>query len=430
MKIFQRRGYILFILAAVYALSVLDRQILAILLQPIKLDLGLSDGRLGFITGIAFAIFYTFLGIPLARVADLWNRKNLIAIALSVFSIMTALCSTATNFWHLLLMRIGVGIGEAGATPASISTIADLYPERSRGTATALFTVGGVMGTFLGFAAGGIIAQAWGWRAAFAAVGFPGLALAMLVVFTGTEPPREIATGGTPTLAQVLPFLWRQRAFRHLTCGVALLLFFGHGFQTWLPAYFQRSHGMSLAQIGVTLGILIGGLSAVGILASGLLSDRLSSSDVRWRSWIVAIAICVTLPFYVTTLLAQDKILALASYAVPALLSIFYQAPALSLLQGLAPAQMRAVAVAIVLFVVNLVGIGLGPQLVGIVSDALQPRFGGESLRYALLVASPVLLWSAAHFYWAGRHLPDDLARVHLTAAGSATLDPSRAHLA
>ncbi len=407
------RGYLLFLLAAVYSLSILDRQILAILLQPIKADLHLSDSQLGFLSGIAFAIFYTLLGIPLARIADVWNRTRLIAISLSIFSVLTSLCGVVTHFWHLLLMRVGVGIGEAGTTPASVSIIADLYPEKSRGTATALFTVGGIFGTFLGFAAGGPIAQAYGWRTAFVIAGIPGLVLALVVAFTARDPVREVVDRtNRPSVPVVLRYLWGQRAFCHLTAGVTLVLFFGHGFQTWLPAFFQRSHDMSLARIGVTLGLLIGGLSAVGILSSGVLSDRLSRTDVRWRSWIVSIAIGIMLPFYIATLLVADEHVALATYAIPALLSIFYQAPALALVQGLAPPQMRATAVAVVLFVGNLVGSGIGPQAVGIVSDVLRASFGEESLRYALLCSTPVLLWAAAHFYWAGTHLQRELAQV------------------
>jgi len=425
MRLVERRGYALFVLAAVYALSVLDRQIVAILLQPIKLELRLTDTQLGFLSGIAFAIFYTLLGLPLARVADTHSRRRLIAVSLAIFSIMTALCGVVGSFGQLLLLRICVGVGEAGTTPASTSMIADLYSERSRGIAMALFTIGGITGSFLGFAAGGVIAHLLGWRATFMLVGVPGVILAFLVAATLQDaqrryPEQHVSEANVPRTVEVLQFLWRQRAFRHLTCGMALVLFSGYAFQTWLPAYFQRSYGMSILQTGLAMGSLIGGFSAAGILASGLLSDRLMTADIRWQSWIVAVSAVVMLPFYIATLLVHDSRVAFAAYAIPALLGAFYQAPSLALVQGLAPPQMRATAIAVVLFVANIVGIGMGPQLVGIVSDHLQSHMGAESLRYSLLISTAVLPWAAAHFYRAAKYLAGDIARAR---------DASRPHL-
>jgi MFS family permease len=414
----SRRGYVLFILCAVYSVSVFDRNILSILLEPVRAELNLSDTHLGFLSGLAFALFYVTLAVPIARLADLWKRTRVIALSLAVFSTMTALCSLAMSFWQLLLMRVGVGIGEAGTTPSSTAIIADLYPEESRGSAMSLFAIGGSSGVFLGFAVGGFVAETFGWRYAFLVAAFPGLALALLMHFTVKEPQRSasqqrraVELGGKPSTVEVLRFLWMQRSLRHLTLGIGLLLLFGYAFQTWLPSYFQRSFGMGIAQTGFIMGVPFGVLGVLGMLAAGVLADRLVN-DMRWRSWIVAIAVCTAFPFCVLTMLAPSKYLAIAAYAIPSALGTFYIAPVFALIQSLAPPHMRATALATVIAVANIVGMGLGAQIVGILSDLLNSRYGAESLRFALLACTPALVWAAMHFYRAAVHLETDLARA------------------
>lgn len=421
--VLRQRYYALFLLAAVYALSVLDRQIVAILLQPIKEDLHLSDTQLGFLSGIAFGIFYATLGLPIARLADVWNRRNVIVVSLSIFSVMTAICGLAGNFFQLFLGRVGVGIGEAGTTPPSTSIIADLFPERMRARAMALFTVGGNAGIFLGLVVAGVVAEVAGWRSAFLVAGLPGLALALLIALTVKEPSRGMSEGrsvrgetGAPSLMESLRFVWSQRAFRHLALGAALLLLFGNGSFAFFPSFLHRSFGMSLSEIGLTLGLLIGGFSAVGVLLAGVIADWLGARDVRWKIWIVAIVASAMFPFYVAIYLAQSKFEVLLALVLPATLSVFYQAPVLALVQGLAPLKMRAVAIATLLFVGNIIGFGVGPQLVGILSDFLNPRFGDDSLRIALLSCTPILLWAGLHFYLASRYLVADLRRAEAAA--------------
>ena len=409
------RRYVLGVLVVVYSFNFIDRQILSILLEPIKAELGLSDAQLGLLTGFAFAAFYATLGIPIARHADRSNRRNLIALALTVWSAMTALSGLAQNFWHLLIARIGVGVGEAGCSPPAHAIIADYYPVERRATALGIYALGIPFGILFGFLAGGWINEFFGWRAAFFVVGIPGLLLAVLVRLTVREPPRGLAEGRSgaaeqPTMLETARFLWSRSSFRHLALGGALTAFVGYAFTSWMPSFLVRSHGMTTGEIGTWLGLILGIPGGIGIVLGGYLADRLGGRDARWYMWIVAVALTVTVPFSAAVFLADTPAIALALFGVPVLLGNFYQATTFSQAQGLVGLRMRAVAAAILLFILNIIGLGLGPYLVGVLSDAMSDRFGIESLRYALLAASFVNLWAAAHYYVAGRHLKGDLA--------------------
>lgn len=418
-KIFAHRHYALLLLTLVYGLSVVDRQILSILLQPIKDDLYLSDTQLGFLSGFAFAIFYATMGIPIARLADKFSRRKIIAISLAVFSGMTAVCGLAGNFWHMMLARIGVGIGEAGTSPASHSIIADLYPSEQRSTAMATLTVGANIAVVIGIFGGALVAQTYGWRIAFYIVGLPGIALALLVYLTLKEPVRGFADGtfvqspqrASPTVYEVLSFLLTQKAYVHIAAGTGLFLFGGLGIGTWMPSFFARSHGMSTAEVG-TIMSLLSILTIFGTLLGGVLADYLGRRDKRWILGIVAISALIIAPFMMAVIMLQSSFWAICLYTVPALLNSFFQGPALAMTQALAPLRMRAVASAILLFVANIIGMGLGPQFVGILSDSLHEQYGDESLRYALLAVTPILFWAAAHFYWATKSLKEGIARV------------------
>lgn len=409
------RRYVLGVLVVVYSFNFIDRQILSILLEPIKAELGLSDAQLGLLTGFAFAAFYATLGIPIARHADRSNRRNLIALALTVWSAMTALSGLAQNFWHLLIARIGVGVGEAGCSPPAHAIIADYYPVERRATALGIYALGIPFGILFGFLAGGWINEFFGWRAAFFVVGIPGLLLAVLVRLTVREPPRGLAEGRSgaaeqPTMLETARFLWSRSSFRHLALGGALTAFVGYAFTSWMPSFLVRSHGMTTGEIGTWLGLILGIPGGIGIVLGGYLADRLGGRDARWYMWIVAVALTVTVPFSAAVFLADTPAIALALFGVPVLLGNFYQATTFSQAQGLVGLRMRAVAAAILLFILNIIGLGLGPYLVGVLSDAMSDRFGIESLRYALFAASFVNLWAAAHYYVAGRHLKGDLA--------------------
>ena len=409
------RRYALSVLVVVYTFNFIDRQILSILLEPIKLDLGLSDTQLGMLTGFAFAAFYATLGIPIARYADRSNRRNLIAVALTIWSGMTALSGLAQNFFHLLVARIGVGVGEAGCSPPAHSIIADYYPANRRATALGIYSLGIPVGILFGFLAGGWINEFFGWRTAFFVVGIPGLLLAVVVRLSLKEPPRGMAegkvnSGQQPGITETFSYMWRKRSFRHLALGGALTAFVGYGVVSWVPSFLIRSHGMQTGEIGTWLGLILGIPGGIGIALGGYLADRLGSRDTRWFLWIVAVALVICVPFSAGVYLAPGPYSALLLLIIPVALGNFYQATTFSQTQGLATLKMRAVAAAVLLFILNIIGLGLGPQAVGLVSDLLRPTFGDESLRYSLLIAGFFNLWAAAHYYIGGRYLAEDLA--------------------
>lgn len=408
------RRYVLSILVVVYTFNFIDRQILSILLEPIKNDLQVSDTALGALSGFAFALFYATLGIPIARLADRSSRRNLIAIALTVWSGMTALSGLAQNYWQLLAARIGVGVGEAGCSPPAHSMIADYYPAHQRATALGIYALGIPLGILFGFIAGGWIEQFFGWRVAFFVVGIPGLVLAIIFRLTVREPPRGLAEGRVmavtqPSVTETFGYLWAKKSFRHLAIGGALTAFVGYGLTTWAPSFLSRSHGMSSGEIGTWLGLILGIPGGIGIVLGGFLADKFGSRDTRWFLWIVSVALVLSTPFAVGVYLSPTATGALIFLMLPVLLGNFYQATTFSQTQGLVPLGMRAVAAAVLLFIINIVGLGLGPQAVGIVSDLLKPEYGDDSVRYALMIFSLVNLWSAWHYYVAGKYLKDEL---------------------
>ncbi len=402
-------------LTLVFTSSHVDRQIIGILLEPIKHDLGASDTQMGFLVGLTFAIFYATLGMPIAMWADRGNRRNIISLAVAIWSAMTVLCGLAGSFVHLALARIGVGVGEAGSNPPSHSMISDLFGLAERSAAMSVFAVGINVGLLIAYIGGGWMSQHWGWRTSFMVVGAPGLAIALLARFTLMEPVRGAADGaagtaGAPGFWSVAGHIWRTPALRQCIIAGSLSSFVGYGMVLWLPAFFARSHDLSQTQVGLTLAVLMGVISGAGTFLSGRIADRLSRRDARWNLWIVALAAIAAYPFAVAALLAHDFVTAFALYCVPAFLGGFYLGPTFSMIQGLAPVRMRAVTAAINLFVVNLIGLGAGPQLVGASSDALRPSYGIESLRYALVAFITLTLWAAVHYCLASRHLREGLA--------------------
>ncbi|MEZ5557488.1 MAG: MFS transporter [Pseudomonadales bacterium] len=409
------RRYALGVLVVVYTFNFIDRQILSILLEPIRLDLGLSDTQMGLLAGFAFAAFYATMGIPIARFADRSNRRNLIAVALTIWSGMTALSGMAGNFWQLLVARIGVGVGEAGCSPPAHSMLSDYYPAHRRATALGIYSLGIPFGILFGFVAGGWMNEQFGWRAAFFVVGIPGLVLALLVRLTVREPPRGYAearsdSGPMPSMGETIRYLWGKRSFRHLAFGGALTAFVGYGLVNWTPAFMLRSHGMNTGEAGSYLGLILGIPGGIGIALGGYLADRFGARDTRWFLWIVAVALIACVPFSFAVFLSPSPYAALLFLILPVALGNFYQATTFSQTQGLVNLRMRAVASAVLLFILNIIGLGLGPLTVGVLSDALAPRFGDESLRYSLLICGLVNAWAALHYYLGGRTLAADLA--------------------
>jgi MFS family permease len=413
------RTYVLTMLVIVYVFNFLDRQIVTILAEPIKVDLGLSDTQIGLMSGLAFAIFYTVLGIPIARLADRANRVTIISVALVIWSGMTAVCGMAQNFAQMLAARIGVGVGEAGCSPPAHSLIADYFPAEQRASALSIYALGIPIGSILGLLAGGWIAEFYGWRMAFFLVGVPGVLLAIVFKLTVREPLRGMsdtaaaaaaAAGGQLPLGATIRTLLRNRTMVHMAIGGALTAFVGYGLGQWLPAYFIRTHGLGVGETATYFGLVLGVASAAGTFLGGAVADRLARRDNRAYAWVPAAGVLVAFPFFVVALLLNQPYVAIVVLITPYLLNSLWLGPAFGTIQNLAPMRMRALASAILLFIVNIVGLGLGPLLVGMVSDLLVGTFGGESLRYSILFSTVVYFWAGTHFLLAGRSIRQDLA--------------------
>ncbi len=394
----------LWVLLVVYVFNFLDRQIVNILAEPIRKDLGLSDTQIGLMTGLAFALFYTFLGLPIARYADrpTTDRGRLIAIALAVWSLMTALCGMTTNFVQLLLARIGVGVGEAGCTPAAHSLIADRVPAERRASAMAFYALGIPLGSLLGMVIGGYLADWIGWRTAFLLVGTPGVLLALVVLALVRDPPRPsmASQGHAPQgLWAAMKELAGSSTFMLVLAAGSACSFLSYGKTTWATIFFQRSHGLSPSEVGFWFG-LWGGIAAMcGTFLGGWLADRFGKTDRRHVVTGPAIGMLVAVPIAFMAYQASDWRVAMALIMVPNVLNALYYGPIFSSVQGLVAQRHRAVASAMLLFGQNLIGLGLGPLFFGMLSDWLKPEFGAESVRYVLYGAAFLGLVPAALFW-------------------------------
>ena len=414
-----RRRYALAMITIVYVFNFVDRQILAILLPAIKREFLVDDWVLGFLAGSAFALFYATLGIPIALLADRFNRRNLIAISLTVWSAMTALSGTAANVVQLAFARVGVGVGEAGYSPPAHSIIADYYAPAERSTAMGVFTLGISLGIMIAFLGGGWMAQNIGWREAFLVVGIPGLVLALLFRLTVVEPPRGLSdnvsdSGDRHSITTVVKFLLRRRSFAHLSVGAGLASLNAYAVLSFFPSFLERSHGMNLQEIGIYLGIIIGVSTGIGFLGGGYASDRVGS--VRRQRSFRAISLAMLLGWLLSfpLYLVSDPIWVLAIFTFPSILWNCYQPTVFAMTQSLVGIRMRSVASALLLFLINIIGLGLGPQIAGILSDVLASNYGDESLRYSLLIIGGIAgPWAAVHFFKAGQTIDADLERSH-----------------
>ncbi len=407
-------NYVLGVLFVVYVFNFIDRQILSILLEPIKLELGASDTAMGFLTGIAFALFYTFAGIPIARWADRGTRRTVIAIGLVLWSLMTAASGLVRSFAQLAVARIGVGVGEAACSPPAHSLISDYFPPERRATALSIYAMGIHFGFMFGFLAGGWINEFFGWRLAFMVVGIPGLGLALLLRLTVREPPRGYAEGAEsdaelPSTAETFRFMWGLRSFRHLSFGAALHAFAGYGFGTWTPAFLIRVHDMGTGEVGTWLGLMTGFGGGLGAFLGGYLCDRVARDDARWYLWLPAGATILAIPALLLFLLLPNQVPALLCYIPAVIFGAAWLGPTFSITQGLVKLRMRAMASAILLFIINLIGLGLGPQAVGIMNDLMAQSLGVEAIRYSLLLVAFTNVWAATHFVLAARTLRADL---------------------
>ena len=404
----KRRGWTLALLTLTYFFSFMDRQILAILLEAIKADLRLSDTQLGLLSGLVFAIFYATLGIPIARLADRTSRKRIIAISLAVWSAMTALSGVAQNFTQLMLARIGVGVGEAGAGPPSHAIIADLYPPETRASAMAIYSLGVLLGGGLGMMIGGFVAHAYSWRVAMMVVGLPGVILAAIVWLVMAEPRRGLsdaqramdAPAAMPSLAEGIAAMWRDPVALHLVAAVTITSLVGYALTGWGPSYMQRSLGYSMLDVSKYVALPAALIGSASALLGGAAADRAAKRyGLHAQSWVVAGFKLIAFPFAVGFYFVDDPRLALASYFIAALFAGAYLGPTFALIQHLAPIRLRSVWAALTLLVINLIGLGLGPFAVGKLSDVLQPSYGTQSLRWAMLCVA-FLTPLAIFAYW------------------------------
>ena len=411
----RARYYALGLLTVVYTFNFVDRQLLSILQESIKADLLLSDQQLGLLTGFAFALFYTLAGIPIARYADRNNRRNVVAIAIALWSFMTAISGLVQNYLQLLLARIGVGVGEAGGSPPAHSMISDIFPPERRASALAFYSMGINFGILFGFLAGGWLNEFFDWRVAFFVVGAPGIVVALFVRYTLREPIRglmedrqDVATD-TP-FPEVLKLLWSRLSFRHLAIGGALNAFAGYSSSNWTASFMIRSHDMSTGELGTWLALIMGVGGAIGVFWGSYIAERLAKFDVRWYMWMPTITGMICVPFMIATYVVEGAYTALIVSVVPGILFNVYLGNSLAMTHALVGLRMRAVASAILFFLINLIGMGLGPWGVGLLSDMLSAELGNESLRYAMLYLLPAAMgWSAVHFLMASRTLQKDL---------------------
>lgn len=410
-------GLTLGVLLVVYVFNYLDRQIVAILAEPIAKDLGLNDTEIGVLTGLSFALFYSALGLPIARLADRpkTDRIKLMAGALAVWSLATALCGASRTFVQLLIARVFVGVGEAGGTPPAHSLISDLTTPENRARAFGLYQLGPPIGGLIGMVLGGFLADSLGWRMAFVVVGVPGIVLALVVMLVLRDPRRT--AGSVQQVAPSLPLgealcrIWASRAMRHLLVVAGLASFATYGINIWTTIFFQRSHGLTPAETGLWFGLVNGLASILGVWLGGQIGDRHRQQGKQHLLTVPAVALMLGVPFLLTALTVPDWRLAMILLFPATVLNWIYVAPYYSSVQGLVPPAARAVASAAILLMQNLIGLGLGPVLLGFCSDLLKPTYGLESVRYVLFIAGLVSLIAGAFLWMARKHLPGELDR-------------------
>jgi MFS family permease len=388
----RKRHYTLFILCLVGIFNFIDRQILSILLEPIKRDLQVTDTAMGLLSGVAFAVFYVTAGFPLARIADRGNRRTLVAACLAVWSVATACCGIVTSYVQLILARMGVAGGEAGAYPASQSMVADLYPVSQRGRVISILLAAQSIGIAFGLFFGGWLNQAFDWRTAFIVVGLPGLILAVVMIFTVTEPPRGMADGVrqeigvAPTAKEIAQFFLKTPAMLLLLLVAICNAFTGYSLLAWTPAFFMRVHDMNTLEVGKWMGLVIASGLFLGNLFAGLLSDRTAKGNLSTYMIVSGCFALASIPFGIWFALAADTNSSLWALFIGHLLMTGWLPPVYTVALSLAPPRMRAMVMAIVAFCMTLMGIGMGPLVVGALNDAFEPIYGQGAVRYSLLI--------------------------------------------
>jgi predicted MFS family arabinose efflux permease len=416
------RTYVLVILTLTYVVNYLDRQILGILLPYIQKEFVMDDFQAGLLSGTVFAAIYATLSVPFATFADRMSRRNIIAASLFTFSLMTVISGYTTRIWQLVATRFFTGVGEAGTGPAINSMIADLYPPQKRAGALSFYSAGLNIGLLFGFFGGSWMLQHYGWRSAFIASGAPGLILVLLLITTVREPVRGMAdnisdTRDAPPLWEVARFLWTQHSFRWIALGCSMSAFGGYANLYFVPKFLIVSHGMTPVEVGIALSLLTGVCGAIGTYLSGVFADRFGKRDVNWYMYVPMIAAFMAVPFGPVFFLVPSTAIALTAAIFPSLIGASYLGPSYAMAQGMVPLRMRAQTVGILLFILNMIALGLGPATVGFVSVLLKPTLGSDSLRYALMVGILTTL-AGAYCYWrATKTLKSDLMRGSFAGA-------------
>lgn len=427
--------YAMWLLLGIYIVNFLDRQVVNILAEPIKNDLNLADWQLGLMSGLAFALFYTVLGIPIARLAERKNRPMIIGTSVAAWSAFTALCGAAQNFTQLIVARIGVGVGEAGCSPPSHSLISDYVPKEKRASALAFYSMGTPLGGLLGLVLGGLIADAYGWRMAFLVAGLPGIIFALLAFFTLKEPRKLIAAhsaqiqAASASFGETMKGLSKKPTFWYIAFAAAIKAFIGYGHAPFTASFFLRNHsaeiqgladfwgdifGFNMGPVGflgLALGLISGTAGAAGAWLGGFLADKYGAKDLRSYMIAPAIASLVTIPFYITAVTVDSAALALCLLSVNALLGTIWYGPVYGTAQSIVPPHMRATTSAILLFIINLIGLGLGPLAVGLLSDYFAQGMGmgsGEGVRWALIVSTLFGVVAFGCFWMATRTIRED----------------------
>jgi predicted MFS family arabinose efflux permease len=421
------RSYLLGVLLVILAFNFVDRLALGLLLQNIKVDLSLSDTQLGLLSGVAFALFYSLLGIPIARWADRGNRITIIASTALLWSVAVGLCGMVASFAQLLAARVLAGIGEAGCVPPAHSLIADYFTRAERPRAVSIYMLGGPLSTLMGFFFAGWFNQIYGWRATFVCLAIPGLALGVLAKATLKEPrgeyskpivPADTSFAAEASLREVCVTLWRLGTFRHLLCCFSVLYFFGFGILQWQPAFFMRSYGMRSGEVGTWFALIYGFGGIFGTWWGGRWASRWAAGDEGLQLRAMTLTYSAVGVFSTFIYLTHNRYVAFGLMAVVGVGGAMANGPLFATIQTLVPQRMRAVSIATVYLFANLVGLGLGPLAAGALSDALRHLFGAESLRYALLALSPGYIWGGWHLWLASKTVAFDLARLDGSSRG------------
>ncbi|EJL36271.1 sugar phosphate permease [Caulobacter sp. AP07] len=424
------RRYALWVLLIIYTLNFLDRQVVNILAEPIKRDLGLADWQLGMMTGLAFAVFYTVLGIPIARLAETRNRPFIIGASVAAWSAFTVLCGFTQNFWQLILARIGVGVGEAGCTPPAHSLITDYVPKEKRASAIAFYSIGTPLGTLAGMAMGGLVADAYGWRVAFMVAGAPGVLFALVAAFTLVEPRRQLAADlaarahSKISFGAALAVLAAKKTFWLVAFAASIKAFIGYGQAPFIASFFFRVHGADVAALaasfglksagflGLALGLIGGTAGVIGAWLGGVLADRLGARDLRAYVTVPAVASLVAIPFYILAVSVAAPMPAIAVLTIPVLLGTLWYGPVYATAQSIVDPAMRATASAVLLLIINLIGLGLGPVAVGALSDLLAGPGGlgeAQGVRWALILSTLFGLVAFALFWRARKTIREEM---------------------